>query len=228
MNELVLGIDTSTRVAVGLARDGQVLVSQLVGDTRSHVELAAVTVGDVLAQAAVRVGDLTCIGVGVGPGPFTGLRVGIATAQTIGQAIGVPVVGVCSLDIIALQHAGSHPGAWSRPEGEFVVASDARRHEIYWARYDRSGLRLDGPFVDPPSMLPGLPVVGPGVEAYPDLPGAVGDLPMDAGWLAANLDLLPDVGLEPLYLRQPDAEVASTRKSTLVSGRLRLPIGGPQ
>jgi len=204
MSDLVLGIDTSTRVAVGLADGERVLVRRLVGDTRSHVEMLADTVADVVAEAGVHLADVVRIGVGVGPGPFTGLRVGIATAQTLGEALGVPVTGVCGLDAMA--------GQTVSPDGPFLVVTDARRHEVYWAQYDATGLRVAGPFVGAESELPELPRV------TPDL---------DAGWLAANLDMLPDVGLEPLYLRQPDAEVASTRKSTLVSGRLRLPTGGP-
>jgi len=211
MSELVLGIDTSHRVAVGLARDERVLASRIVGDTRSHVEMAATTVRDVLASGGVRMRDVTRIGVGVGPGPFTGLRVGIATAQILGQALGVPVIGVCSLDIIALRHAAGLP----YDDGEFVTVLDARRHEVYWARYDASGLRVAGPFVGAPDTLPMLPAVGP------DMPAAC---PLDAGYLASNLDELPSVGLEPLYLRQPDADLPSTRKSTIVGGHLRVPV----
>jgi len=203
MSDLVLGIDTSTRVAVGLADGERVLVRHLAGDTRSHVELLADTVAEVVAEAGFKLSDVARIGVGVGPGPFTGLRVGIATARVLGEALGVTVTGVCGLDVMAGQ-AGT-------TGGPFLVVTDARRHEVYWAQYDASGLRVAGPFVGAEAGLPELPVV------TPDL---------DAGWLAAHLDMLPDVGLEPLYLRQPDAEVASTRKSTLVSGRLRLPIGG--
>ena len=202
MSEFVLGIDTSTRVAVGLA-DGEVpLVSRLVGDTRSHVELLAVTVAGVVAAAGIGLDDVGRIGVGVGPGPFTGLRVGIATALVFGQALDVPVTGVCSLDVVGLDRAGAIGG-------DFVVYSDARRHEVYWARYDTSGLRVAGPSVSPPGDLPDLPAV----EAL-----------LDAGFLAANLDRLPDIGLEPVYLRQPDAELSSTRKSVIAPGRLSLPL----
>lgn len=209
---MILGIDTSTQVAVGLAKDGQVLATRLVGDTRSHVELLAITVAAVLGDAGASLPDVERIGVGVGPGPFTGLRVGIATAQTFGLALGVPVVGVCSLDVIAL----SACQIFDQP---FAVALDARRHEVYWARYDASGLRVDGPRVGPPSQLPDLPVASPGVPEYPDL-GTLCRL--DAGVLAGNLDQLASLGLEPLYLRPPDADLPSTRKSAIVGGRLKL------
>ena len=224
MTEVVLGIDTSTRVAVGLARDEQVLVSRLVGDTRSHVELLAGTIRDALAEAGLAWNDVTHLAVGVGPGPFTGLRVGIATAQTLGLALGLPVTGVCSLDVVALRRADETAGR----DGEFLAVLDARRHEVYWAHYDGSGLRLAGPFVGPPAELPDLPVVGPGVAAHPELVVARGevvdDCPLDAGLLAASLDRLPDVGLEPLYLRPPDAALPTGRKSAIAGGRLRLPL----
>ena len=208
MSEYILGIDTSARVSVGLADGDKVLVSRVVGDTRSHVELLAQTVAEVVAEAGVTLSDVGRIGVGVGPGPFTGLRVGIATALVLGEALDVPVTGVCSLDAVGL--------AADAFGGEFVVVTDARRHEVYWARYDASGLRVAGPFVSSPNDLPGLPAV---------------EVAMDAGFLAANLDRLPDVGLEPIYLRQPDADLPSTRKSVITAGRLDLPvspIGGPR
>jgi len=218
VSDLVLGIDTSVRVSVGLADGERVMFSSTVGDTRSHVEKAALAVEEILNKAGARLADVARIVVGVGPGPFTGLRVGIVTAQGLGEALHVPVTGVCGLDAVAL--------ASCRIVGrEFAVVADARRREVYWARYDASGLRLEGPFVSRPVDLPSMPVVGPGLETYPDLAPGVAACQIDAGFMAANLPALPDVGLEPLYLRQPDAELPSTRKSTLVSGHLRLPIG---
>ena len=215
MSDLILGVDTSTRVAVGAADGERVLASRLAGDTRSHVERLAETIAQVLGDAGASLSDVARIGVGVGPGPFTGLRVGIATAVVLGEALRVPVTGVCGLDVVALQQP---------PGRQFVAIADARRHEVYWARYDRSGLRAAGPFVGPPSRLPDLPVMGPGLEIYPDLAPGTAPAPIDAGFLAANLHRLPDVGLEPLYLRQPDADSPSTRKSAIM-GR-RVAIGG--
>lgn len=217
MSDLILGIDTSTCVAVGLADGERVLERRLAGDTRSHVELLATTIKDVVSGAGVGLSAIARIGVGVGPGPFTGLRVGIATAKVLGDALGLPVSGVCSLDVVA---------SYAPRQGPFLVVSDARRHEVYWARYDASRLRVEGPFVGAPSSLPDLPAVGPGVAVYPELARGGEAVDLDAGWLAARLDSLPDVGLEPLYLRQPDAEMPGTRKSTLVSGHLRLPAQG--
>ena len=114
-----------------------------------------------IADAGAERGDLTDIAVGVGPGPYTGLRVGVVTARVLGAALGVPVYGVCSLDVLAADVEG---------DGGFAVASDARRREVYWARYDETG-RWSGPHVGPPADVPGrdLPVAGEGPLLYPDL-----------------------------------------------------------
>jgi tRNA threonylcarbamoyl adenosine modification protein YeaZ len=155
-----------------------------------------------MADAGLTLAEVDRIAVGVGPGPFTGLRVGVVAAVTLGEALGVPVRGVCSLDVLAHQ---------ANESSDFVVATDARRKEWYWASYDADGNRVDGPFVTAPDQLPELPKVGP-VTGNP--------IALDAGVLAAIADSLPDAGLEPLYLRRPDAEVLTARKSTLLPPRL--------
>lgn len=137
---MILAIDTSTAltsVSVTDAADVIVELSHL--DARKHAEVLAPMLGEVLAQ--VRRSAVAAVAVGVGPGPYTGLRVGIATATAVAAAWGLPVYGLCSLDAIA--EARRDTGA----TGAFGVASDARRKEIYWARYDESGARLDGPRV---------------------------------------------------------------------------------
>lgn len=144
--------------------------------------------------------DVTDIAVGVGPGPFTGLRVGVVTALTLGHTLNARTHGVCSLDTLAAEVVG--------PE-EFLVATDARRKEVYWARY-RGGRRVAGPAVDRPAAVAeqGLPVVGRGAALYADiLTPAGGPLDPSAAVLArivaaGTVDTLP---LEPLYLRRPDA-----------------------
>lgn len=220
-----LAVDTSTVVTAGLARDGRTVASERAGDNHSHVELLVPTIQAVLADAGIGWADLAAIGVGVGPGPFTGLRVGVATAVTAGIAAGVPVIGVCSLDAIAAQWAARGAPA------EFIIASDARRRELYWAAY-RDGRRVGQPRVSAPAVLPELPTAGPGVRVYPDLlaPRRPGDAPLglDAGLLAAHLHELPDVGLEPLYLRTPDAAPPTARKSALTGRRHRLRPGTAQ
>ena len=117
----------------------------------------------------------------------------------------------------ALEEAYAAAAGFDGAEGEFVAVSDARRKEVYWARYAADGTRLTGPFVTPAADLPALPVTGPGAA----LAGGT-SVPLDGGLLALAGPNLPDVGLSPLYLRRPDAEVPSTRKSTLLQPRLSV------
>jgi len=211
---VVLGIDTATDVRAGVARDGRVVASDLVPDRRAHAEQLLPLVQRVLAAAGVTPSDLSGIVVGVGPGPFTGLRVGVAAAITLAEALGVPVRGVCSLDVVALDWADRGDA----PADGFVVAADARRKEVYWATYDGTGTRVGGPFVTAPGDVTDLPLAGPGAT----LTGRDSSGPdaIDAGRMAAFGERLLDAGLEPLYLRRPDAEVPTTRKSTLLQPRL--------
>jgi len=215
---LVLGIDTATDVRAGVARDSVVVASDVFADRRAHAEQLLPLVQRVLAAAGATVADLTGIVVGVGPGPFTGLRVGVAAAVTLAEALGVPVRGVCSLDVVALDWADRGDA----PDTGFVVVADARRKEVYWAAYDASGARVDGPFVTAPDEVTDLPLAGPGAT----LTGreCSGPVAIDAGLMAAAGDRLVDAGLEPLYLRRPDAEVPTTRKSTLLQPRLAMMV----
>ncbi|MDO5683469.1 MAG: tRNA (adenosine(37)-N6)-threonylcarbamoyltransferase complex dimerization subunit type 1 TsaB [Propionibacteriaceae bacterium] len=212
---LVLAVDTSADVRVGVARDGEVLARRHVADTRAHLESLVPLIREALADAGVGVPDLDLITVGLGPGPFTGLRVGIAAAQMLAAVRDLPLHGVCSLDVVA---------AAAGREDEYVVASDARRKELYWARY-RGAERLDGPHVSAPEELPGLPVIGPGVGAYADRlgdrPRPDGPTEIDAGLMAALGTALPSAGAQPLYLRRPDAAEPTKRKSTLVRRPVR-------
>ena len=200
---VVLGIDTSGLVCAGVAVGGAVVASGVVPDTRAHAERLMPLVQQVMTDAGLTLSQVDRIAVGVGPGPFTGLRVGVVAAITLGEALGVPVRGVCSLDVLAHQADDA--------QDEFVVATDARRKEWYWASYQADGERAAGPFVSAPDQLPDLPKVGPVTER---------PIELDAGVLAAIADSLPDAGLEPLYLRRPDAEVPTARKSTLLPPRL--------
>jgi tRNA threonylcarbamoyl adenosine modification protein YeaZ len=212
---LVLGLDTSTRVQVGLSDGEAVLASTAYDDPMRHVEQLAPLIKSTLAEVGVGPGDLTGIIVGVGPGPFTGLRVGIATARVMGTVLGIGVRGVCSLDVLAAQWLPDE-----RPEGEFLIVSDARRKEVYWARYDASGRRVTGPAVGRPDDLPKLPLGGPAALVYPELQAAAtAPLRLDAGILALTGSELPDAGIEPLYLRNPDAAPPGPRKSVLAHPR---------
>jgi tRNA threonylcarbamoyl adenosine modification protein YeaZ len=219
---LILALDTSTS-AIGAAvlAPGTDPVVGVVVDARAHTEELAPLVRDVLATAGAAPGDLTGIAVGTGPGPFTGLRVGLVTALTMGHALGVPVHGVCSLDALAEQALSAHDGI-----AELLVATDARRKEVYWARYSRGAdgaVALTPPAVDRPAELAdavrGLPTVGRGPGLYPDLfPHSLGLLDVDPGWLgrvaARRLSSGEPMPVEPLYLRRPDALTTAERGSS--------------
>ena len=211
MDRIWLGIDTSTAVSVGVARDGEVLVSMQVDERNAHAEQLMPTIVAALEEAGLTLADVTDVAVGLGPGPFTGLRVGIVTAQALAHVNGLPLKGVCSLDVLA--------AAWApHATGEFVACSDARRKELYWARYAADGTRLSGPEVTAPEDLPDLPVVGPGADVHPAVHrgrAPEGPRVLDAGLLAAKASVLPSAGTEPLYLRRPDATVPGARKSAL-------------
>src|SRR4051794_22616513 len=164
-DSLVLGLDTATRVQVGLAAGTRVLASRSYDDPMRHVEQLAPVIAAALADTGIRMNELTGIAVGVGPGPYTGLRVGIATARVLGSALGIPVRGICTLDVLAAQWVrGEQP-----PTRDFLIATDARRREVYWARYAADGTRTAGPSVGPPDRLPDLPVGGPATLVHPDL-----------------------------------------------------------
>ena len=206
---LVLALDTSTVVNVGLARGERVLATATVADRMAHVEQLMPLVSECVDAAAVRVADLGQLVVGLGPGPFTGLRVGVVTAQVLSYVLRIGLRGVCSLDVLAAQFARESPG-------EFVVATDARRREVYWARYSPLGVRLGEPRVSRPSDVPRLPAIGPAADLYADQLQAVpGPRSMDPGVLATTGATLPDAGHEPLYLRHPDATELTRPKSVL-------------
>lgn len=226
MSPVLLAIDTATSAVTAAVHDGvRVLAAESVPQARRHAETLTPTIDVVMSRAGMTPGDLDAVAVGVGPGPFTGLRVGIVTATTLGLALEIPVHGVCSLDAIAHRVA-----AESGPEeyGDFIVATDARRREVYWARYRaRDGVvaRLGDPAVSPPGALDpalrALPAAGRGPLLYPADFGVVlpvGD--MDAGSLAGLVAYRLQHGGEllaptPLYLRQPDATPSAAQKSVL-------------
>lgn len=210
MTRTVLVVDTSTpAVVVGVLRrhdDGRIdpLARRVAVDAQAHAELLTPNVLGAVADSGLTLGAIDAVVVGCGPGPFTGLRVGMATAAAYGHALAVPVFGVCSLD-----------GIGNQTRGEVLVVTDARRREVYWARY-RDGVRLDGPGVSAAADVPvggaeqvagspahcemfGLPRIGP-------------DRPDPAGLVAAvaDWDGEPDP-LIPLYLRRPDAKTLAER-----------------
>ncbi|MDO5031256.1 tRNA (adenosine(37)-N6)-threonylcarbamoyltransferase complex dimerization subunit type 1 TsaB [Corynebacterium sp.] len=214
---LVLAIDTATTdLVTGLVdtETGQA-VDRVIGDTRAHNEQLIPTIEALLAGAARSYADLDAIVVGTGPGPFTGLRVGMATASALGVALSLPVHGVCTLDAI-------NRGVAARGEGTRLVAIDARRKEVYWAIFQGEE-RLAGPGVTRPEDLLAAVEEAAGEAAgglehivipeaiAPRLPEQLAGLPREwatpraAGLVGvAQLDCTPEP-LVPLYLRRPDA-----------------------
>ena len=215
---LLLAFDTATPAVTVALHDGQrVLAETTTVDARRHGELLAPAIAKVVADAGAEQRDLTAIAVGVGPGPFTGLRVGLVTARVYGRTLDLPVHGVCSLDVLARAAA---PAAAGR---EYLAVTDARRKELYWARYAGTGERLTGPSVDRPADIPAdLPVAGQAVSLYPDQLGeAIWPEHLSASVLATLVaealagTASPPVELldpEPLYLRRPDAQIPGPPK----------------
>jgi tRNA threonylcarbamoyl adenosine modification protein YeaZ len=210
MTRILLTLDTATPAvtAAVVARDdsGQatLLTRRITVDARAHAEMLTPNAVSAVAEAGLTMADLDGVVVGCGPGPFTGLRVGMATAAAYGHALDIPVFGVCSLDAI---------GRSTR--GEVLVVTDARRREVYWARY-RDGVRVVGPEVQAAADVPvdgldavagspahaaafGLPVIGPEYPSAAELAAVVAD------WTAEPEPLVP------LYLRRPDAKSLAER-----------------
>jgi len=195
---VILALDTSGAVSACVVDGDAVLASSTEFVPRGHAELLASMIGSTMADAGVSGGDIVAVVVGTGPGPFTGLRVGLMTARTLALTWDVPVYGVCSLDALGAAHGG-----------DVTVVADARRKEVYWAAY-AGGVRVDGPQVSAPGDVPVRgEVVGRGALVYPDaFPGAIGGDPHPA-WLARVVAMQRsqgqvEFGTEPLYLRRPD------------------------
>jgi tRNA threonylcarbamoyl adenosine modification protein YeaZ len=234
----VLVLDSATPAVivalVEVAPDSIALLAQRRAvDARAHGELLAPEVDAVLREAHTRPRDLAAIAVGLGPGPFTGLRVGLVTAASMGQALAIPTYGVCSLDAIGLAATGSA----GREAGPVLVATDARRREIYWAVY-AGGERLTEPAVNRPgdigetlSRLGVRLAVGEGAHRYADvlgLPVADGPLYPPPGALAAlAADRIragaPSERLVPLYLRRPDAVSPAPARKPVAPRAAALP-----
>lgn len=213
---LILGLDTATEAVGAAVLDGDadtVLGHAVFRGPAAHGEHLAPVVAQALEQAGVQPAELSLIGVGRGPGPFTGLRVGLVHAQVMGWALGIPVQGVCTLDVLAAQARAEGLG------GPFLVATDARRREVYWARYDALGIRVDGPHVGAAAQIPDrvLPAVGAGAAKYADElvdnreplypdPATLARIAAELARAAVPADLAP------LYLRRPDATASAARK----------------
>jgi len=199
---VLLAFDTATpHVTVALHDGDAVVATYESGESMRHGEMLAPGIQRVLDDAGAKAADLTAIAVGVGPGPFTGLRVGLVTARTLAFVREIPVHGVCSLDILGA--AGADAGL-----DEFVVATDARRKEVYLASY-AGGRRVRGPeVIKPVHAKTDLPVIGRGGVLYPDAfpDGRAPEHPLASVLCDVVLSRRFEiVEPEPLYLRRPDA-----------------------
>jgi tRNA threonylcarbamoyl adenosine modification protein YeaZ len=218
---LVVVVDSATPAVTAalaaLRRDGvEILARRVTVDARAHGELLAPAIHGVLGDAGVKPGELAAVVAGLGPGPFTGLRVGLVTAAALGHSLGIPTYGVCSLDALG----------WGQP-GTVLAATDARRKELYWALY-ADGQRITGPDVARPDEVASRAaaagaqrVVGEGAEKYelgleaggPRYPSPEALAALAADRIRANA---PGEPLTPLYLRRPDAtSPGQQRKSVL-------------
>ena len=219
---LTLVIDTSTPAVIAgvcevTAERVEVRGTAQVVDGRGHGERLAPMIETALGEAGVRPTDLSAVVAGLGPGPFTGLRVGLATAASMSHALGVPAYGVCSLDALGLELAEA-------VDGEVLAVTDARRKEVYWGRYGAGGERLDGPRVDKPAELTAslagvAAVAGDGAHLYPQVFTSIRDeprYPPVAAMARLAADRVrakaPGEVLTPLYLRRPDVHVDGKRQ----------------
>ncbi|TML25258.1 MAG: tRNA (adenosine(37)-N6)-threonylcarbamoyltransferase complex dimerization subunit type 1 TsaB [Actinobacteria bacterium] len=215
---LIVVVDSATpAITAALAEvtdaDARLLARRVTVDARAHGELLAPAIEAVLQESGVRPRELGAVVAGVGPGPFTGLRVGLVTAAALADSLAIPAYGVGTLDAIG----------WATT-GRVLVATDARRKEVYWAVYE-NGRPVTGPAVDKPASLD-VEVdhaVGDGALHYasvlrvpvrdePRYPPAEGLVALAAGRIR---DKAPTEPLTPLYLRRPDAVEPGTRKAVL-------------
>ena len=172
-----LAIDTATsRTIVGIIEGDKVLFEAFHEGATEH----GFAITELVMKALQICPHPDQVVVGMGPGPFTGLRVGITFAHSFALASEIPVIGVCSLDAIEIK------------ESEYTVAIDARRKEIYWAKY-KDGLRISGPTVSKPAEVDNFII-----DQYPDLKKLVA--------LSASQNIT-----EPMYLRRPDAVPTAER-----------------
>jgi tRNA threonylcarbamoyl adenosine modification protein YeaZ len=207
----VLAFDTSSQLVTVAVTVGADVIERHELAPNRHGERLAPLIDEVLQVANISARQLESVGVGLGPGPFTGLRVGIVTAAAMADALEVPAYGFCSLDAIA--------AAIAPTEAEFLVVTDARRRQVYWAHYDEDGARLAGPEVDLPHAVADrhrgeiATVVGAGAGLYAEAFTGfeIGDVQHPSARLIATAALArleagePPDALAPLYLRRPDA-----------------------
>lgn len=223
----VLVLDTATTAVVTgvveVAADGTAttLAERIITDQRRHAEILTTLMREVLAESGTAGADLAAVVVGCGPGPFTGLRVGMATGAAYADALGLPAYGVGTLDAIDLAQPASEPGTR-------LVLIDARRREVYWALY-AGGQRIAGPDVEAPDLLvtrladdkPTRVLAEPRFAERFGFDGVDSVTPTAASLAAAAttriLEQAPTESLTPLYLRRPDAvELKDQKRKSLL------------
>jgi tRNA threonylcarbamoyl adenosine modification protein YeaZ len=198
---VLLAIDTSAGTSVALVDPGtrEPLAVRETDDTRRHAEVIGPFLAEVFSAAGRTPAEVSAVVAGMGPGPFTGLRVGIAAARTFADARGVPCLPVVSHDAVAVEH-----------DGPLVVLTDARRREVYWSAYDADGVRVAGPGLAKPADLDAVlgahaswtRVTSATVPAW-----RLGALAADR--LASASPFAEDA---PLYLRDPDVTMPGAPK----------------
>jgi len=196
-----IALDTSAGTTVAVLKDDVVLSELNFDENMTHAERIGQTLSDALTKAGIRAKEIDRVVVGVGPGPFTGLRVGLAAARFFALGANAELVGVCSLDAIALQFYKQNPSA-----GSLLVTTDARRKEVFWAAYS--------------GVSNGIPtrVIGPNVNKEQDIKDFIDieshlrtELLATAAALGqiafseTNTELGPNYDVSPIYLREPDA-----------------------
>ena len=201
-----LAIDTSTsRTSVAII-DGKEILWQGSHDGATAHGGALSTL---VSQGLSRHPEIDQVIVGMGPGPFTGLRVGIAFARSFALARQIRVIGICSLDARAPLVLQSN--TLTKDGEDFIIATDARRKEIYWARYS-NGIRVGEPGVNLPSEIVslGLPIFGEGAIKYGLSKNTDTQYPNLLSLVALSQNPRAHVS-EPMYLRRPDAQPTSER-----------------
>lgn len=201
---MILAIDTSTGTSVAIVDRTGLGVVRTSSDTRGHAERIGTFIAEVLAESGVRPSELDAVAVGMGPGPFTGLRVGIAAARTFALGAGVPLLTVVSHDAVAFGE-----------QEPVLVVTDARRRELAFSMYEAPG----------PDGLPNRtagPDLSPAAEIESAVTGYAGYRRIDAATIdAASLGRLalarldagaPDGPHEPVYLRAPDVTLSAPKR----------------
>ena len=213
---IILGVETSTPVSsVALRRDTRTLASATHAETRRHVEFLMPAIRDLLAQATLTVDDLDALAVGIGPGQFTGMRAGIATMKALALALGIPLAGVPTLDVLAWP-ARDHPGP-------VCATIDAKRGQIFAAFYRGGTPTGEIMTLDPAELVveESTLVVGNGAAVPPTFPSAEDVCEIGARRIGSG-DTIAAVQIEPLYVRRSDAEINWDARGVTIERPMRV------